>query len=180
MSLKGKVVVFTGKCSLSRKEMTEEAEAHGLIVGGSITKKTDLLVSGDDIAANQSSSKYKKALVNDVTILLEEKYRELLAGKAPKTAKKSSGNPPSAKTWLADFSKADLAALLRCANDTQHSYDWSRDQLLEQISSYSFKDLTNSISESLAQLALFSLQLAFEPEEDLSQQKIRITNKLTE
>jgi len=81
---------------------------------------------------------------------------------------------------LADFSKADLAALLRCANDTQHSYDWSRDQLLEQISSYSFKDLTNSISESLAQLALFSLQLAFEPEEDLSQQKIRITNKLTE
>ncbi len=70
---KGKVVVLTGSMSVSRGVIKVMLEDLGAKVSGSVSKKTDYLVYGED-----AGSKYDKAMDLGVTCITEEKMREML------------------------------------------------------------------------------------------------------
>ena len=68
---KGKTAVLTGTMSQSRDAIKETLEALGAKVSGSISKKTDFLIYGED-----AGSKYEKAVSLGVTCLSESEMRE--------------------------------------------------------------------------------------------------------
>ncbi len=70
---KGKTVVLTGTMSKSRGVIKEMLENLGAKVSGSVSKKTDFLIYGED-----AGSKYDKAMSLDVKCLNEDEMRELL------------------------------------------------------------------------------------------------------
>ena len=70
---KAKTVVLTGTMSLSRGEIKEMLENLGAKVSGSVSKKTDFLVYGED-----AGSKYDKAMNLDIECLTEIQMRELI------------------------------------------------------------------------------------------------------
>lgn len=73
-AVNGKTFVLTGTLPhVSRDEATAEIEKHGGKVTGSISKKTDYVVVGED-----PGSKYKKAVNLGITQLDENKLKELL------------------------------------------------------------------------------------------------------
>ena len=73
--LKGKTIVFTGALTqFSRNEAKDMAEAHGGRASGSVSKKTDFLVSGPG-----AGSKLKKAKDLGITVLSEEDFLELIS-----------------------------------------------------------------------------------------------------
>jgi len=69
----GKTVVLTGTMSRPRSEIKEILERHGAKVTGSVSKKTDYVIYGED-----AGSKYDKALSLGVETLPEEKMWEML------------------------------------------------------------------------------------------------------
>ncbi|WP_428776203.1 ParB/RepB/Spo0J family partition protein, partial [Vibrio sp.] len=75
----GKSVVFTGKCSLSRGEMSDWATTFGCIPQSRVTGDTDFLVCGDNVGATKMDSAKKKG----VAVLSEAQFRELLAQPTP-------------------------------------------------------------------------------------------------
>ncbi|WP_434636474.1 NAD-dependent DNA ligase LigA [Sulfurimonas sp. NW7] len=70
---KGKKVVLTGTMSEPRPVIKEKLEALGAKVSGSVSKKTDYLIYGED-----AGSKYDKAVSLGVKTLTEEEMREML------------------------------------------------------------------------------------------------------
>jgi DNA ligase (NAD+) len=70
---KGKTVVLTGSMSVSRGIIKEMLEELGAKVSGSVSKKTDYVVYGED-----AGSKLTKAESLGVTTLTEEEMREML------------------------------------------------------------------------------------------------------
>jgi DNA ligase (NAD+) len=77
MSLAGKTFVFTGALARrSRDEGGAEVMRHGGKVSGSVSKLTDYVVVGAD-----PGSKHAKARSLGVTILNEDDFEKLLAGK---------------------------------------------------------------------------------------------------
>ena len=78
MSIKGKVICFTGKLSKDRKEMVAEAEDAGAETRTSMSAKVDYLVAGDQVAHNAEHRKYKKAIKFSIEVLSESEYRKLL------------------------------------------------------------------------------------------------------
>ncbi len=70
---KDKTIVLTGTMSVSRSIVKEELENLGAKVSGSVSKKTDYLIYGED-----AGSKYDKAVSLGVTTLTEEEYKKLL------------------------------------------------------------------------------------------------------
>jgi DNA ligase (NAD+) len=74
----GKTVVLTGGMTgMSREQAKEEIERRGGKVSGSVSKKTDFVVAGED-----AGSKLKKAQELGVRILDEEQFLKLLQGEA--------------------------------------------------------------------------------------------------
>jgi DNA ligase (NAD+) len=72
----GKTVVFTGTlATMTRAEAKARAEALGAKVAGSVSKKTDYVITGAD-----AGSKAKKALDLGVAILTEDEWRDLIGG----------------------------------------------------------------------------------------------------
>lgn len=70
---KGKTIVLTGTMSESRGVIKEMLESLGAKVSGSVSKKTNFLIYGED-----AGSKYDKAISLDVKCLNEDEMRELL------------------------------------------------------------------------------------------------------
>ena len=71
----GKTIVLTGKLAqLTRNEAKEKIEALGGKVAGSVSKKTDLVIAGED-----AGSKLKKAEELGITVWNEEKLVEEFA-----------------------------------------------------------------------------------------------------
>ena len=64
-ALAGEVIVFTGALSLPRREIATIAASHGCNVAPGVTKKTTMLVVGEQerwrLAGNDKSSKHRKA-----------------------------------------------------------------------------------------------------------------------
>lgn len=74
--LAGKIFVFTGAMSrFGRKEAQELIERRGGRASGSVSKKTDYVVAGEE-----AGSKLEKARELGVTILSEEEFDQLLKG----------------------------------------------------------------------------------------------------
>lgn len=70
----GKTVVFTGSLSISRGEAKAQSERMGAKVSGSVSKKTDYVIAGED-----AGSKLKKARDLGVTVLSEAEWIALIA-----------------------------------------------------------------------------------------------------
>lgn len=70
---KAKTVVLTGTMSQSRGEIKEMLEELGAKVSGSVSKKTDFVIYGED-----AGSKYDKAMELGVACITEDEMRELL------------------------------------------------------------------------------------------------------
>jgi len=94
--LAGKTFVFTGAMERrSREEAGEEVALHGGKVTSSVSKATSYVVVGAD-----PGSKFEKARSLGVSILDEDQFEDLLAGRAaivPDGAKHSSSSPVKAK-----------------------------------------------------------------------------------
>jgi DNA ligase (NAD+) len=71
---KGKTVVLTGTMSQSRGKIKEMLENLGAKVSGSVSKKTDYVIYGED-----AGSKLTKAESLGVATLTEDEMREILA-----------------------------------------------------------------------------------------------------
>lgn len=69
----GKTVVITGTLSMSREQAKEEIERRGGKVSGSVSKKTDFLLAGED-----AGSKLAKATELGVKVLTEAEFQALL------------------------------------------------------------------------------------------------------
>ena len=70
----GEIVVLTGKLeSMGRSEAGKILEAHGAKVTGSVSKKTTLVVAGED-----GGSKLTKANELGIRVINEEEFLELL------------------------------------------------------------------------------------------------------
>jgi DNA ligase (NAD+) len=72
-ALAGKTLVFTGTIAMSRDEAKRIVEAAGGKVSGSVSRKTDFVVAGD-----QPGSKLDRARELGVTVLTEEQFRDLV------------------------------------------------------------------------------------------------------
>ena len=71
---RNKKIVFTGSMSRPRAELEKQAKALGIVVSKSVSSKTDFLITGESVGP----SKLKSANTNDVSILTEEEYLEIL------------------------------------------------------------------------------------------------------
>jgi len=72
---KDKTVVLTGTMSVSRGIVKKELEAFGAKVAGSVSKKTDYLVYGED-----AGSKYDKAVSLGVGTMTYDEYKAMIDG----------------------------------------------------------------------------------------------------
>jgi DNA ligase (NAD+) len=70
---KDKTVVLTGTMTVSRGIVKKELESLGAKVAGSVSKKTDYLIYGED-----AGSKYDKAVSLEVKTLTEDEMKKLL------------------------------------------------------------------------------------------------------
>jgi DNA ligase (NAD+) len=99
----GKTFVFTGALARrSRDEAGAEVVRHGGKVSGSVSKLTDYVVVGSD-----PGSKAYKARSLGVTILNEDDFEKLLAGKlqvSQETSKSAKGSPKSKQNGRAQKS----------------------------------------------------------------------------
>lgn len=68
-----KTVVLTGSMSQSRDQIKALLEAHGAKVSGSVSKKTDFVIYGEE-----AGSKYDKAISLGVSVLSENQMKEML------------------------------------------------------------------------------------------------------
>jgi DNA ligase (NAD+) len=104
--LAGRTFVFTGALTRhTRDQAGAEVARHGGKVSGSVSKLTDYVVAGTD-----PGSKYDTARSLGVTILNEDDFEKLLAGKLQVQSGKTESNPASAKSKGRDHGKKGMKA----------------------------------------------------------------------
>ncbi len=69
--LSGLTIVVTGKTKMKRSELKELLESYGIKLAGSISGKTEYLVTNE---TDSSSSKFKKAQNLGIPILTEDEF----------------------------------------------------------------------------------------------------------
>jgi len=108
MSLDGKVLCFTGKLEMPRKEAKAMAEGAGAKVTGSVSGKTDILVAGAD-----AGSKIAAAQSKGVDVWTEDEFMKACNGKGKgkkrKAEPKAKAAPKKAKA-AAKSNKSKKAA----------------------------------------------------------------------
>jgi len=72
-----KKIVFTGTMSQPRVALQKQAKANGIAVSSSVSSKTDFLIIGENVG----QSKLKAAKGNDISILTESEYLQILKTK---------------------------------------------------------------------------------------------------
>lgn len=111
-SIRGKIVVFTGRISRPRHEMQSLLQDHGGIAGASVTKATDYLVVGE-----APGSKLGKARTLGVATLTEQEFLNLLG--ATKDDEEEPLNPD-------ELREIEAALTLRTCRWCSRSYrQWS-------------------------------------------------------
>ena len=75
--LAGKTFVLTGTLTMPRNKLKEKLQVQGAKVSGSISKKTDYVVVGEN-----PGSKHDKALQLGVAVLDEAECLQLISGKS--------------------------------------------------------------------------------------------------
>ena len=75
--LHNKRIVFTGTMSQSRAGLTKQAKSFGIKVSSNVSTKTDYLITGENVG----QSKLKAARGNDISILTENEYLQILKNK---------------------------------------------------------------------------------------------------
>ena len=92
MSIKGKVLVFTGTLTRTRKVATKEATSKGAFVRATISRNTDIVVCGEN-----AGSKREKAEDLGVTIWEEEDFDAALAAADDSSSSLSSSKQHKAR-----------------------------------------------------------------------------------
>ena len=75
--LKGKIFVITGTFSVKRDVLKERIESFGGKVTGSVSNSTSYVLLGNN-EDDKKSSKYKKAISLNKTILEENQFEEMI------------------------------------------------------------------------------------------------------
>jgi DNA ligase (NAD+) len=71
--LKGKVFVFTGALTIDRREAEETVKRLGARASGSVSKKTDYVVVGEN-----AGTKAERARELGITVLSEDEFKALI------------------------------------------------------------------------------------------------------
>ena len=74
MTIKGKKILFTGRCSLSRSDMKKEANSKGAITTNNFGRKVDIIVYGESYTQHL----IERASDFGIEVLSEEEYRKRL------------------------------------------------------------------------------------------------------
>jgi len=109
LDLSGKKVVVTGTLSMKRAEVKAKLEALGADVTSSVSKKTDVLLAGED-----AGSKLDKAESLGIEIIDEAAFLALLEGGGPASSAKAAKAPAPA-------SDGPLAGKVYCITGTLES-----------------------------------------------------------
>ena len=75
--LRGKTIVFTGKISITRREIDQLAWAYNFRVGSAVTPHTHYIVVGE-IPGGATTSKLSAAISYGVRRLTEQEFSEML------------------------------------------------------------------------------------------------------
>jgi len=111
----GATVVFTGEMSLSRTEWTDRAQAAGLRVTGSVSRKTDFLVVP---FGETGSTKSRKARGLGVRVVSEQRFRRMLGAVENNGGSKNDPFPQSKDTQYIAPETSETEAILREAIET--------------------------------------------------------------
>src|SRR5262245_14749771 len=92
MDVRGKTIVLTGTFQEKRKVLEGKLEALGAKIGGSRSKKTDLLIAGDDAGSKRSAAQALGVRTEDEAFLTRLLAGESTDEPAPKAS--VSARPP--------------------------------------------------------------------------------------
>lgn len=111
----GATVVFTGEMSLSRTEWNGRAQAAGLRVTGSVSRKTDFLVVP---FGETGSTKSRKARGLGVRVVSEQRFRRMLVGGENNGGAIHEPSPKSKDPEYIAPKTSDTPSILRDAIET--------------------------------------------------------------
>lgn len=115
MSIRGKVIVFTGKISKPRHEFQALVEEHGGIAGSDVSKNTDYLVVGE-----KPGSKLIRATMLSIKTISERDFVKLLQNNNKEEIK---GEVPLTSEELAELEKHIVTPTCSNCNRTYRQWD---------------------------------------------------------
>lgn len=140
MSIRGKKIVFTGKLSKTRSQLTKEAEDAGADVLDDVSSNVDMLVCGPDVTDH---SKYLKAQELGVVCINEAEYRNRLHGRSSSRnvnpSSNTSTNTQEISSFYQSFLKSELVVILEKIGGETCKKSWSKSKLIAQLENHSIE-----------------------------------------